>query len=74
MIVPHMPPARQLPPPRTTDVRAMVDALPCILATRCQWRMLPKDRPPCSTVQRFFYRWREDVTTVPMAPFPRCTS
>jgi transposase len=26
----------------------------------CQWRQLPKEFPPYSTVQRFFYRWRDD--------------
>ena len=25
----------------------------------CQWRMLPRDFPPSSTVQRFFYGWRD---------------
>jgi transposase len=25
----------------------------------CQWRMLPKDLPPPSTVQRYFYDWRD---------------
>jgi hypothetical protein len=24
----------------------------------CQWRMLPKDFPPLSTVQGYFYDWR----------------
>jgi len=27
--------------------------------TGCQWRMLPKDFPPSSTVQRYFYDWRD---------------
>ena len=25
----------------------------------CQWRMLPKDFPPPSTVQCYFYDWRD---------------
>ncbi len=25
----------------------------------CQWRMLPKDFPPVSTVQGYFYAWRD---------------
>jgi transposase len=29
-----------------------------LATTRYQWRMLPKDFPPCSTVQRYFYEWR----------------
>ena len=29
------------------------------MTTGCQWRLLPKEFPPFSTVQRFFYRWRD---------------
>jgi transposase len=48
--------------PRTTDLRAVVDALLYIASTGCQWRQLPKDFPPYSTVQGYFYRWAEDGT------------
>jgi transposase len=60
LIAPHLPPPRRLGRPRTTELRSVVDALLYILATGCQWRLLPRDFPPYSTVQRFFYRWRED--------------
>ena len=33
-----------------------------VLTTGCQWRLLPKDFPPYTTVQRFFYGWRDDGT------------
>ena len=33
-----------------------------LLTTGCQWRLLPKDFPPYTTVQRFFYGWRDDGT------------
>jgi transposase len=46
--------------PRTTSLRSVVEALFYLLTTGCQWRLLPKDFPPYSTVQRFFYRWRAD--------------
>lgn len=46
--------------PRTVDLRSVVDALLYILATGCQWRALPKSFPPCSTVQGYFYRWRDE--------------
>jgi len=48
--------------PRTTDLRAVVNAILYVLATGCQWRALPKDFPPRSTVQGYFYRWRDDGT------------
>src|SRR3954447_12807898 len=59
LIEPHLPPARRLGRPRTTDLRAVVDGLFYLLTTGCQWRLLPKEFPPSSTVQRFFYSWRE---------------
>jgi transposase len=60
LIEPHLPPPRRLGRPRTTDLRAVVDALLYMLASGCQWRLLPKEFPPYSTVQRFFYQWRGD--------------
>jgi transposase len=30
-----------------------------IARTDCQWRLLPKDFPPFTTVQGFFYDWRD---------------
>ena len=29
-------------------------------STGCQWRMLPNDHPPVSTVRRYFYDWRDN--------------
>src|SRR6516165_8868105 len=40
-------------------MREVVNALLYLLTTGCQWRLLPKEFPPFSTVQRFFYRWRD---------------
>jgi putative transposase len=39
--------------------RIIVDAILYILATGCQWRALPKDFPPFTTVQHYFYDWRD---------------
>ena len=57
-----LPPARRLGRPRTSDLRLIVNAILYILATGCQWRALPTDFPPRSTVQGYFYRWRDDGT------------
>ena len=43
----------------TVDRRAIVDAILFIASSGCQWRMLPKDFPPRSTVQGYFYDWRD---------------
>ena len=56
----ELPPDKKLGRPRTTQLRAVVNALHDMLTTGCQWRQLPKEFPPYSTVQRFFYRWRDD--------------
>jgi transposase len=54
-----LPPRRRPGRPRTTDLREVVNALLYIATTGCQWRMLPGDFPPRSTVQRYFYDWRD---------------
>lgn len=38
----------------------MVNALFYIASSGCQWRLLPDSYPPYTTVQRFFYAWRDD--------------
>ena len=60
VIAPYMPEANRLGRPRTTVLRAVVNAILYIAASGCQWRMLPKDFPPRSTVQRYFYLWRDN--------------
>jgi transposase len=46
--------------PRTTELRSVVDALFYMAQTGCQWRMLPKEFPPYTSVQRYFYPWRDN--------------
>src|SRR5437588_11926644 len=48
--------------PRKTDLRDVVDAIFYVLRTGCQWRYLPKDFPPKSTVWRYFDEWRHNGT------------
>src|ERR1041384_2964472 len=45
--------------PREVDLRAVMNAILYILATGCQWRLLPPNFPPRSTVQYYFYLWRD---------------
>src|ERR1700686_648046 len=44
---------------REVDLRLVVNAVLYILATGCQWRAVPKDFPPRSTIQYYFYDWRD---------------
>jgi putative transposase len=44
--------------PRKTSMRDVLDAVFYVLRTGCQWRYLPQDFPPQSTVWGYFDEWR----------------
>ena len=54
-----MPAVKRLGRPRETDLRSVLNAILYIARTGCQWRMLPKDFLPFTTVQGYFYDRRE---------------
>lgn len=56
----HLPAPRRWGRPRTVDLRNLVDALLYMLWTGCPWSALSRDFPPRSTIQGYFYRWRDD--------------
>ena len=58
LIEPHMPAPKVFGRPRTVPLRRVVDALLYLLRTACPWRLLPRDLPNRSTVQRDFYAWQ----------------
>jgi len=60
LIAPLMPPPNRLGRPRETDLRAVMNAILYMVSTGCQCRQLPKEFPPYSTVQSYFYRWSRD--------------
>lgn len=59
IIEPFIPPAKPGGRPRTTDMREVVNAILYLAGGGCQWRALPKDFPPASTVRGYFYDWRD---------------
>jgi transposase len=59
LIARWLPQRRRLGRPRMTDLRRVVEAILYVLTTGCQWRALPRDFPPRSTVQGYFYAWRD---------------
>jgi transposase len=59
LVAPFMPARKRTGRPRTTGLRDVCDAILYMAATGCQWAMIPKDFPPPSTVQRYFYDWRD---------------
>jgi len=60
LIEPFMPPRKKIGRPRTTDLRNVMNGVLYMASTGCQWAMLPRDFPPHSTVQRYFYDWRSN--------------
>jgi transposase len=47
---------------RTVDVREVINGIMYILSTGCQWRAIPKDLPPRSTVHDYLSLWQWDGT------------
>jgi transposase len=62
LLEPHLPKPARLGRPRTTDLREVPGAIFYLLRTGCQWRLLPKDFPPRSTVFTYFRRLWQDGT------------
>lgn len=60
LLKPLIPSPSRIGRPRETDLRAVVNAILYMVSTGCQWRQLPKDFPPYSTVQGYFYGWSRE--------------
>ena len=59
LIAPYIPGPKRGGRPRDVDIRAVVDAIFYLLKTGCQWRALPHDYPPWSTVNWYWNQWRD---------------
>ena len=57
LIAPFPPAAPKVGRPRKTSLRLVVEAILYMASTGCQWRAIPKDFPPYSTVQGYFHAW-----------------
>jgi transposase len=62
LIAPLIPPAKSGGNRRHVDEREVVNGLMYILSTGCQWRAIPKDLPPRSTLHDYFDLWTYDGT------------
>lgn len=62
LVEPLIPPAKRGGRKREVDVREVVNGLLYVLSTGCQWRAVPKDLPPKSTLFSYFDLWNWDGT------------
>src|SRR5690606_6762049 len=61
LIEPFLPRPKAMGRP-PADLRAVLTAILYLVRTGCQWRMLPHDFPPWSTVHTWYRRWRNEGT------------
>ena len=62
LVAPFIPPAKRGGRKREVDVREVLNANFYVLWTGCQWKALPKDFPPKSTVHWYLTLWNWDGT------------
>jgi transposase len=62
LVEPLIPPGKRGGGKRTVLLREVVNGLMYILSTGCQWRAVPKDLPPKSTLFDYFDLWNWDGT------------
>lgn len=61
-IVSLIPPARRGGRKRSVNIREVFNGLLYVLSTGCQWRAIPQDLPPRSTIFHYFGVWEADGT------------
>ena len=66
LIAPLIPPAKRGGRRREVDLREVMNGILYVLSTGCQWRAVPKDLPPKSTVHGYFTLWEWDGTLARM--------
>jgi len=59
-----MPVRNRLGRPRSRSLRMIMNAILYMLSTGCQWRQLPREFGPFTTVQSYFCRWPRDSMLV----------
>lgn len=59
---PLIPPAKRGGRKRSVNIREVLNGLMYVLSTGCQWRSIPKDLPPKSTIFHYFDLWNYEGT------------
>lgn len=61
-VEPLIPPGKRGGGKRTVIMREVMNGIMYVLSTGCQWRAVPKDLPPRSTLYDYFDLWSWDGT------------
>ena len=74
VIEPLIPPGKSGGGKRRVSMREVVNGLMYVLSTGCQWRAIPKDLPPRSTVYDYFdlWTWEGTLDRIHHALYVRC--
>ena len=59
VLEPFLPSASSVGRPRKWPMRTIVNGMLYVLRGSIPWRMMPAEFPPHTTVQRYFYTWRD---------------
>jgi transposase len=62
LVEPLIPPAKRGGGKRTVNIREILNGIFYVLWTGCQWKAVPKDLPPKSTLHWYFMLWDWDGT------------
>jgi transposase len=62
LVAPLIPPAKRGGNRRHVDLREVMNGIMYVLSTGCQWRAVPKDLPPRSTLFGYLDLWSWDGT------------
>ena len=62
IVGPMISPGSRGEPNRSVNVREVLNGIFYVLCTGCQWKALPQDLPPTSTVQDYLELWKRDGT------------
>jgi transposase len=61
-VAPMIPPAKPGGNKRTVNVREILNGIMYILSSGCQWRAIPTDLPPRTTIHDYLERWTWEGT------------
>jgi transposase len=62
VLAPLIPPARRGGRKRSVNIREVFNGVLYLLSTGCQWRAIPKELPPRSTLFHYLAGWEADGT------------